>query len=121
MLRVLLPLRFSIWPGLFVYFFLIRVTFEYACFRYHIPNRLRAKDQADIAEKMGYGNITNLCFDRRLYIKEISKAERSKQDSYLQVAAAAETSVPPMGMMMLYMLHTLPRCPLCRHAGPPHP
>ena len=57
------------------------------------------KDQADIAEKMGYGNITNLCFDRRLYIKEISKAERSKQDSYLQVAsaAAAETSVPPMG------------------------
>jgi len=69
--------------------------------RYHIPNRLRVKDQADIAEKMGYGNITNLCFDRRLYIKEISKAERSKQDSYLQVAsaAAAETSVPPMGML----------------------
>jgi len=67
--------------------------------RYHIPNRLRAKDQADIAEKMGYGNITNLCFDRRLYIKEISKAERSKQDSYLQVAAAAETSIPPMGML----------------------
>jgi len=67
--------------------------------RYHIPNRLRAKDQADIAEKMGYGNITNLCFDRRLYIKDISKAERSKQDSYLQVAAAAETSLPPMGML----------------------
>jgi len=67
--------------------------------RYHIPNRLRAKDQADIAEKMGYGNITNLCFDRRLYIKEISKAERSKQDSYLQVAAAAESSIPPMGML----------------------
>ena len=75
--------------------------------RYHIPNRLRVKDQADIAEKMGYGNITNLCFDRRLYIKEISKAERSKQDSYLQVAAAAETSVPPMGIIMPCLAHKL--------------
>merc|ERR550519_665223 len=67
--------------------------------RYHIPNRLRAKDQADIAEKMGYGNITNLCFDRRLYIKEISKAERSKQDSWLSVAAASDTTVPPQGIL----------------------
>jgi len=67
--------------------------------RYHIPNKLRAKEQAEIAEKMGYGNITNLCFDRRLYIKEISKAERSKQESYLQVAAAEESSLPPMGML----------------------
>jgi len=67
--------------------------------RYHIPNRLRAKEQAEIAEKMGYGNITNLCFDRRLYIKEISKAERSKQESFLQVAAAEESSLPPMGML----------------------
>ena len=67
------------------------------------------KDQADIAEKMGYGNITNLCFDRRLYIKEISKAERSKQDSYLQVAAAAaaETSVPPMGIIIPCPVHIL--------------
>ena len=55
------------------------------------------KDQVDIAEKMGYNNISNLCFDRRLYIKEISKAERSKQESFLQVAAASESSLPPMG------------------------
>jgi len=67
--------------------------------RYHIPNRLRVKDQMDIAEKMGYGNITNLCFDRRLYIKEISKAEKSKQESYLAVAAASDSSLPPLGML----------------------
>lgn len=67
--------------------------------RYHIPNRIKVKDQVDIAEKMGYGNISNLCFDRRLYIKEISKAERSKQESYLQVAAASESTLPPMGML----------------------
>ena len=55
------------------------------------------KEQHDIAEKMGYGNITNLCFDRRLYIKDISKLERSKQESYLQVASASDSSLPPMG------------------------
>jgi hypothetical protein len=67
--------------------------------RYHIPNRLRVKDQVDIAEKMGYGNITNLCFDRRLYIKEISKAEKSKQESYLAVAASSDSSLPPLGLL----------------------
>jgi len=67
--------------------------------RYHIPNRIKVKEQVEIAEKMGYGNISNLCFDRRLYIKEISKAERSKQESYLQIAAASESSLPPMGML----------------------
>jgi len=67
--------------------------------RYHIPNRLKAKDQAEIADKMGYGNISNLCFDRRLYIKEISKAEKSKQESYLQVAASSEGTLPPMGVL----------------------
>jgi len=67
--------------------------------RYHIPNRIKQKEQQVIAEKMGYGNITNLCFDRRLYIKDISKAEKSKQESYLQVATAADTTLPPMGML----------------------
>lgn len=57
--------------------------------RYHIPNRLKAKDQKDIAEKMGYENISSLCFDRRLYIKEISKAEKVKQEVILERAAAA--------------------------------
>merc|ERR1719228_2148038 len=67
--------------------------------RYHIPNRIKQKEQQVIAEKMGYGNITNLCFDRRLYIKDISKAEKSKQESYLQVATAAEGTLPPMGVL----------------------
>eukprot|EP00092_Neocalanus_flemingeri_P038130 GFUD01041502.1.p1 GENE.GFUD01041502.1~~GFUD01041502.1.p1 ORF type:complete len:823 (+),score=239.66 GFUD01041502.1:63-2531(+) len=67
--------------------------------RYHIPNKIRVKEQMEIAEKMGYGNITNLCFDRRLYIKEISKAERSKQESYLQVASSSDSSLPPMGLL----------------------
>ena len=38
---------------------------------------------------MGYENISSLCFDRRLYIKEISKAEKVKQEVILERAAAA--------------------------------
>ena len=47
---------------------------------------------------MGYSNITQLCFDRRLYIKELSKVERTKHELFVQQAACAEdTTLPPMG------------------------
>ena len=66
--------------------------------RYHIPNRLKLKEQTEIAAKMGYSNITQLCFDRRLYIKELSKVERTKHELFVQQAACAEdTTLPPMG------------------------
>ena len=32
-------------------------------YRYHIPNRLKLKEQTEVAAKMGYSNITQLCFD----------------------------------------------------------
>jgi len=67
--------------------------------RYHIPNRLKQKEQTEIAAKMGYANITQLCFDRRLYIKELSKAERNKHELYVQQAACSEDTLPPMGML----------------------
>merc|ERR1719228_1082751 len=65
--------------------------------RYHIPNRLRMSTQRDIAAKIGLGDTTSLCLDKRLYVKELSKAERLKQDSWL--AAAAGSSVPPQGIL----------------------
>ena len=66
-------------------------------FRYHIPNRLKLKEQTEVAAKMGYSNITQLCFDRRLYIKEISKAEKNKQEMFLQKSHSSDSSVPPEG------------------------
>merc|ERR1719397_1276532 len=67
--------------------------------RYHIPNRLKLKEQAEVAAKMGYSNITQLCFDRRLYIKEISKAEKNKQELYLQQSNCSDSSLPPLGIL----------------------
>ena len=66
--------------------------------RYHIPNKLKLKEQTEIAGKMGYSNITQLCYDRRLYIKEISKAEKTKHELFVQQAACSEDTLPPMGM-----------------------
>ena len=63
--------------------------------RYHIPNRLRQSTQREMAAKMGLGDNANLCLDKRIYVKEVSKAERIKQDSWLSVAAASDTTVPP--------------------------
>ena len=66
-------------------------------FRYHIPNRLKLKEQTEVAAKMGYSNITQLCFDRRLYIKEISKAEKNKQEMFVQKSHSSDSSLPPEG------------------------
>jgi len=67
--------------------------------RYHIPNRLKMSEQKDIAEKMGYDNITNLCFDRRLYLKDISKAEKIKHETYEASYSETDLSLPPMGIL----------------------
>jgi len=67
--------------------------------RYHIPNRLKLKEQTEIAAKMGYSNITQLCFDRRLYIKELSKVEKTKHELFIQQAVCSEETLPPMGIL----------------------
>merc|ERR1719213_30801 len=67
--------------------------------RYHIPNRLKLKEQTEVAAKMGYSNITQLCFDRRLYIKEISKAEKNKHETFVQKSHISDSTLPPMGIL----------------------
>jgi len=67
--------------------------------RYHIPNRLKLKEQTEIAAKMGYSNISQLCFDRRLYIKELSKVEKTKHELFIQQAVCSEETLPPMGIL----------------------
>lgn len=67
--------------------------------RYHIPNRLKLKEQTEIAAKMGYSNITQLCFDRRLYIKELSKVEKTKHELFIQQAVCSDETLPPMGIL----------------------
>merc|ERR1712141_953635 len=53
--------------------------------RYHIPpSKMSAKTQREVLSKLNLGDgVTQLCMDRRLYQKEISKGERAKQDKFL--------------------------------------
>jgi len=71
--------------------------------RYHIPNRLRLKDQKEIASKMGYKDMTMLCHERRLYVKEISKAEKIKHDTFIgefmSTSSTTGNYLPPMGLL----------------------
>jgi hypothetical protein len=43
--------------------------------------------QKEIGEKLGYRNLMSLCHEKRLYVKDISKAERAKHDSVLALHA----------------------------------
>jgi len=63
--------------------------------RYHIPNRMRLKEQREAAEEMGYKDMTSLCHERRLYVKEISKAERTKHDKFNSMANTCTDWMPP--------------------------
>ena len=78
--------------------------------RYHIPNRLKLKEQTEIAAKMGYSNITQLCFDRRLYIKELSKVEKTKHELFIQQAVCSEETLPPMGELLFFMQNLNVKC-----------
>lgn len=53
--------------------------------RYHIPpSKMSAKTQREVLSKLNLGDgVTQLCMDRKLYQKEISKGERAKQDKFL--------------------------------------
>ena len=53
---------------------------------------------------MGYSNITQLCFDRRLYIKELSKVEKTKHELFIQQAVCSEETLPPMGELLVHEL-----------------
>ena len=50
--------------------------------RYHVPPaKMSAKSQKEILDKFNLSDMTsNLCLDKRLYSRELSKAERSKHD-----------------------------------------
>ena len=55
---------------------------------------------------MGYSNITQLCFDRRLYIKELSKVEKTKHELFIQQAVCSEETLPPMGTSTVIQSNT---------------
>ena len=52
--------------------------------RYHVPPaKMSAKSQKEILDKFNLSDMTsNLCLDKRLYSRELSKAERSKHDKF---------------------------------------
>ena len=54
--------------------------------RYHVPpSKIPAKVQREILEKLNMSE-TNLCLDRRLYTRDLSKAERAKQDKFAEMS-----------------------------------
>merc|ERR1719397_2119951 len=77
--------------------------------RYHIPNRMRLKEQKEALEQMGYKDMSryssngalmsSLCHERRLYVKEISKLERVKHDKYNALASLSQDTIPSPGIL----------------------
>jgi hypothetical protein len=54
--------------------------------RYHVPpSKIPAKVQREILEKLNMSE-SNLCLDRRLYTRELSKADRAKQDKFVSMS-----------------------------------
>jgi len=54
--------------------------------RYHIPPaKMSMKTQRDILEQLNMTSSSQLCMDRRLYARELSKSERAKQDKFLSL------------------------------------
>ena len=56
--------------------------------RFHVPPaKMTAKAQKEILAKLNMADsVSSLCMDKKLYVKDLSKAERSKQDKYLSVS-----------------------------------
>lgn len=50
---------------------------------YHVPPKFTATEQAKLMGELGLTG-TNLCFDRRMYIQHLSKAERLKHNEFTQ-------------------------------------
>ena len=48
--------------------------------RYHVPNKISAKSQRAILKKLGMEDISQMCFDPRLYTHDLSKADKAKQN-----------------------------------------
>merc|ERR1719361_2307951 len=48
---------------------------------------------------MGYKDMSSLCHERRLYVKEISKLERVKHDKYNALVSLSQETVPPPGIL----------------------
>merc|ERR1719193_2961001 len=67
--------------------------------RYHIPNRMKLVEQRAIAEKMGYGDLLGLCHEKRLYVKDICKAERLKHTSVLDAVDPSKSLLPPLSIL----------------------
>merc|ERR1719382_2132421 len=67
--------------------------------RYHIPNKMRLKEQKEALEQMGYKDMASLCHERRLYVKEISKLERIKHDKYNALVSLSQETVPPPSIL----------------------
>ena len=57
--------------------------------RYHIPPaKMSARTQREVLSKLNMGNgVTQLCMDRKLYQRELSKSERAKHDKFITLVS----------------------------------
>ena len=67
------------------------VTQVFNLVRYHVPPaKMTSKCQKEILDKFNLSDMTsNLCLDKRLYSRELSKAERAKQDKFTAMTREA--------------------------------
>ncbi len=60
--------------------------------RYHVPNKISAKAQKQVLQKLNLEDLSCLCLDPRLYTRDVSKAEKSKQNRIMDVMATADNN-----------------------------
>eukprot|EP00095_Tigriopus_kingsejongensis_P001801 maker-scaffold10_size831480-snap-gene-0.19 protein:Tk01801 transcript:maker-scaffold10_size831480-snap-gene-0.19-mRNA-1 annotation:"tubulin polyglutamylase ttll4" len=59
--------------------------------RYHVPNRISAKSQRAILQKLNLEDLSTLCLEPKLYTRDLSKADKAKQTRMLALAESRDT------------------------------
>ena len=75
--------------------------------RYHVPNKISVNSQKQILKKLNMDDLSTLCLDPRLYIRECSKADKSKQNKVIDLVTPELDSNASRALYLGPILETL--------------
>ena len=58
--------------------------------RYHVPNKISPRAQKQILAKLNMEDVPSLCFEPKLYTRDLSKADKAKQNRICGIIAEGE-------------------------------
>lgn len=64
--------------------------------RYHVPNKIPAKSQRVILKKLHMEDLSTLCLEPKLYTRDLSKADKAKQNRMIAMAEDREAYLDPI-------------------------